>query len=338
MRRTPRGPERAGQEECVDVSGTSHSPDSEATHEQGARSIVLLVAGAKGAQFLEGVVEKGIAVRKAVSYEQAGDLSSSYQAIRAVAAAHGIDFADERRPELTARDFVFVVGWQFLLPKGNAFVVVFHDSLLPRYRGFAPTVTALINGDERIGVSALRLAEQVDGGAILGQRSTAVTYPLKVRDALRMQTELMIDLAEDILHAEARGTLAETVQDEAQASLSLWRDDDDYWIDWHEPADRIARTVDALGWPYAGARTLCDGEMIHLVEVSTVELPPVAIRQPGKCWAIDRGCPIVICGHGAVRIEKAFAGGVAVKFQRTRLRFASPVHGGSFGPIPAVPA
>ncbi len=44
-----------------------------------------------------------------------------------------------------------------------------HPSLLPKYRGPSPIQSALLNGDEKIGISIMKLDEEVDHGPILIQ-------------------------------------------------------------------------------------------------------------------------------------------------------------------------
>ena len=51
-------------------------------------------------------------------------------------------------------------------------------------------------------------------------------------------------------------------QMESEATYSVWRDEDDYLIDWTEDSDRIKRSIDALGFPYKGAKTKLNGEIV----------------------------------------------------------------------------
>ena len=46
---------------------------------------------------------------------------------------------------------------------------VFHDSLLPEYRGFAPTVWAIVNGRDHTGATLCHMADEVDSGDIVDQ-------------------------------------------------------------------------------------------------------------------------------------------------------------------------
>ncbi|TNZ67601.1 formyltransferase family protein, partial [Vibrio parahaemolyticus] len=52
--------------------------------------------------------------------------------------------------------YVLAVSWRWMIRdvEDNK-LIVFHDSILPRYRGFAPLVNSLINGEHEIGVTAL---------------------------------------------------------------------------------------------------------------------------------------------------------------------------------------
>ena len=48
-------------------------------------------------------------------------------------------------------ELALAIGWKKLINSSYQQVVVLHDSLLPKYRGWNPLLTALINGDSRIG-------------------------------------------------------------------------------------------------------------------------------------------------------------------------------------------
>ena len=46
--------------------------------------------------------------------------------------------------------YKFAIGWRWLI-KDERNLIVFHDSLLPKYRGFAPLVNCLVNNENRGG-------------------------------------------------------------------------------------------------------------------------------------------------------------------------------------------
>lgn len=266
--------------------------------------IVVCGAGLKGVTFIEGILHRGISIGSIVTYRQPDDQARSFERLRSVAQRLSIELLETHHPVLRPQNLTFLVGWQHLLPAVTPSTVVFHNSLLPRYRGFAPTVTALIKGDREIGVTALSPTDAVDGGPIIAQRALPISYPIKIQTALELQAGLMTDIALDIIKDWQHGTLPSTPQQEDEASFSIWRDDADYEIDWSNGAAAIERFVNAVGHPYAGARTTVGGtERIRVIDVTTLPDMAFEIRAVGKIWRLDNGRPIVICGAGMLKID-----------------------------------
>lgn len=72
-------------------------------------------------------------------------------------------------------DLMVIYGFNWLLPRSVYTVprlgmLNVHPSLLPRYRGAAPVLWAIRNGDEEIGVTVHRVDDGADTGPILAQR------------------------------------------------------------------------------------------------------------------------------------------------------------------------
>jgi len=82
----------------------------------------------------------------------------------------------------------------------------------------------------------------------------------------------------------------------------LWRDDQDYQIDWTRPADEIRRFIDAVGSPYLGAATRLKDVRARILEADVVEDARIENRTPGKVFAIEDSKPIVVCGTGLLRV------------------------------------
>lgn len=93
-------------------------------------------------------------------------------------------------------------------------IVNVHASLLPRWRGAAPIQRAILSGDERAGVSIMRIGHGVDTGAYCAQASTTVAG--KHADALTAElAQLGAALLVDTLPSIADGSVVWTEQDEA---------------------------------------------------------------------------------------------------------------------------
>lgn len=89
-----------------------------------------------------------------------------------------------------------------------------HASLLPRWRGAAPIQRSILMGDERTGVSIMRIGRGVDTGAYCAQASCSVAG--KTADELTAElAELGGDLLVKVLPALASGEVVWTEQDES---------------------------------------------------------------------------------------------------------------------------
>ncbi|MFQ2688070.1 methionyl-tRNA formyltransferase [Aeromonas caviae] len=195
-------------------------------------------------------------------------------------------------------------GWQrmiFDIPFSA--LIVFHDSLLPRYRGFNPLVTALLNKDDCVGVTALMAADKYDRGDILSQVRVSVEYPIAIKDAIIMVSDAYFNIAGEVYDLFISGQLYGKPQDESLATYSLWRDNDDYAINWNLDSHAIERHVNSVGYPYLGASSFVDGTLVRIKKVALVNDVFIENRVPGKIIFFENNMPVVVCGQGLLRLE-----------------------------------
>ena len=225
-----------------------------------------------------------------------------YKEIRAASEGYGIPFVDRREAADREAEYGFAIGWRWIIRNCKTLIVL-HDSLLPKYRGFAPLPTALINGEPEVGVTALLASEEYDRGDIIAQKALTVHYPAKIQEIIAQVSgcyaELVAQIGKDIVSGRP---LRLQPQKEEEATYSLWRDEEDYRIDWSWDAAKIERHVNALGYPYKRASCLLDGRVLRVVDVVTE--PDVAVEQrtPGKVIFMRNGQPTIVCGRGLVRL------------------------------------
>ena len=220
------------------------------------------------------------------------------------------------------------IGWRFMIPlEINAVMqndlIIFHDSLLPKYRGFAPTPTAIIMGDHEVGVTALFASDEVDAGDIILQERLMVPEDMYMEEIIQQQAKIYASMVRRIFDDMVAGKVIQGfAQDEAQATYSIWRDREDCRIDWKRSARDIYNFVRALGKPYLGAFSEMDGKriVVHRVEIVKKEYH-FSIRDCGKIWRVRENCPEIICGQGMIRIVNAVdEQGENVRFSRLRCR------------------
>ena len=205
---------------------------------------------------------------------------------------------------------------------------MFHDSLLPRYRGFAPLVSALVNGDEHIGVTALFASDEYDKGPVIGQEAVHIAYPITISQAISRILPCYEKLAVDITQRLLQNEAISYPQDETLASYSLWRDDEDYFVDWTWDAKRIQRFVDAVGFPYKGAATTIDGQLFRIRECEALPDVNIENRDVGKIIFSTDGLPIVVCGNGLLKVQRLTLDGseaCVLPLPRFRTRFRGQI-------------
>jgi methionyl-tRNA formyltransferase len=229
--------------------------------------------------------------------------------IRDLCSQHQIKFFTRKQYLLdnlnVKADYCFAIGWRWIISNSKN-LIVFHDSLLPKYRGFAPLVNMLINGERHIGVTALIASEEYDKGDIVAQQSVEISYPIKIKNAITIISSVYAELLIKTMVSLSNGdVLKQKAQIEGDSSYSLWRDNDDYLINWLSDANSIARFCDAVGTPYKGAASYLNNQLIRILDASPYPDVDVVCRKDhiGKIVFFDAGLPVVVCGSGLLRLN-----------------------------------
>lgn len=207
-------------------------------------------------------------------------------------------------------DLILVVSWRYLLPMSHVnqariAAVVFHDSLLPAYRGFSPTVWAMINGEDHTGVSVLHLAAEVDSGDIIDQVRIPIRPDETIADVMDRVTQAYLVLLEDNFDRFRIGQIPRVPQDHSLATFTCKRVPDDNLIDWNQSSRAIFNLIRAVSQPYPGAYTFYRGTKMVIWSAT---FPPVTRLYvgsiPGRVISRMPGKGVeVITGDGVLLIK-----------------------------------
>ncbi len=248
-----------------------------------------------------------------------------YDEIETFCNESGVYFLDRKNCKVVNSRYAIAVSWRWLIDSSSTTLIVFHDSLLPKYRGFSPLISALIKGDTKIGVTAIFATEDYDRGDIIAQSSTSVSYPIKIQNAIELLAvnykELALEITRKIVEEK---TLHGIKQDEHEASYSLWRDEDDYIIDWGQSAEQIKRFIDAVSYPYKGSMTMVGDKRARVIEAEVLDDVYIENRTPGKVIFMKNNKPVVVCGDGLLLINDIVddeTSNSLLPFSKFRLRF-----------------
>ena len=145
-----------------------------------------------------------------------------------------------------------------------------HPSLLPRYRGPSPIVSAILDGETRTGVTLMLLDEGMDTGPIIAQKEFAIP-PEANSETLTGQLFLEgAGLLMENLAPWVEGDLTAAPQDDAGASVTSLVEREDGRADWRLAAELLERRCRAYT-PWPGLFTDWEGRVLKLLEVQPLE-------------------------------------------------------------------
>lgn len=201
-------------------------------------------------------------------------------------------------------------------------IVNVHASLLPRWRGAAPIQRAILAGDERAGISIMRIGHGVDTGAYCAQASCSVAG--KTADELTAElAQLGADLLCDTLPALADETAVWTEQDESLVTHAQKISKAEMRLDPQERALVNLRRVLASS-DTAPARCIAAGKPIRVMRAVGADETALA------CAAGELICQskrvYIGCSDGALEITSVKPDG---KRQMDASAWAAGLHGDS---------
>jgi methionyl-tRNA formyltransferase len=207
-------------------------------------------------------------------------------------------------------DLMMTVNWRYMIPpsiyrRARLGTFVFHDSLLPAYRGFSPTVWAMLNGEDHTGVTLFEIAEDVDTGPIVDQNLISIGSEDTIAEVTERVTNAYLDLLEKNLPGLLSGTAGRTLQDHSKATFTCKRLPEDNLINWFAPSAAIYNLIRAVTFPYPGAFTYLNGRLLRVWTAQKLDYPRYVGAIPGRVVQVipDQGT-VVLTGDGALLIKR----------------------------------
>lgn len=239
------------------------------------------------------------------------------QALRVLAAERGLpllEFPNVNEPEAVRR----LAGFGCDLFVSMSFDQIFRDDILraaglgiinchagdlPRYRGRNVLNWALINGEDRIGVTVHAVDRGVDTGPIIRK----VYVPVGIDDDYPSVLEKCYPACASALHAALRdlrddpGAIAGTPQSGA-GFYCVRRTAADERLDWNWPSLRAHNFIRAITRPAPGARTRFGAETLRIWRSRYDASAPLYLGAPGAVVEVRAGSAVVKTGDSHLEI------------------------------------
>jgi methionyl-tRNA formyltransferase len=177
-----------------------------------------------------------------------------------------------------------------------------HASLLPLYRGAAPIQAAIAAGEERTGVTVMRMEAGLDSGPILLQAAAPIGAQETAGELAARLATLGARLMVEALDRLERGDLTERPQDAARATHAPRLSRDSGRADWSLAAADLANRWRAYT-PWPGLTAELRGAPVKLMRVMAEPSPspppgPRGPAEPGTVLGLTAAGLAVACGAG----------------------------------------
>ena len=192
-------------------------------------------------------------------------------------------------------DVIAVVAYGKILPKylldyPRLGCINLHGSLLPKYRGAAPMQRAIIDGEEKTGVTTMYMAEGLDTGDMLEKAEISID----INDDFETIHDKLSTLGAELL--------VSTLKKTEQRQLIPQKQDDAFATYAQKSAFEIHNLIRGLS-PIPLAYTTNRNKMIKIIS-SEISERSGSNDCPGKVLSLKNGKITVACGRGAISITR----------------------------------
>ena len=167
-------------------------------------------------------------------------------------------------------DLAIVVAYGQIIPKNflsltkKGFINI-HGSILPKWRGAAPIQRSIMNLDEDIGISVMKITENLDSGPVGSIYKIKLDHNNNAQEVSEklslLAAEKILDNVDDILEDKVKFT----EQDHSKATYAKKIDKTEGQINWKDNAQNIIGKINGL-FPFPGAFFKFKGERYKILK------------------------------------------------------------------------
>ncbi|MGU9951553.1 MAG: methionyl-tRNA formyltransferase [Gammaproteobacteria bacterium WSBS_2016_MAG_OTU1] len=170
-----------------------------------------------------------------------------------------------------------------------------HSSLLPQWRGAAPIIRAIINGDADTGITIMQMDAGLDSGDILLQAKTPILPTQNGGELFDLLADMGAKLLLQVLHDNP----PPLSQDATAATYAAKITSAERALDFNQPAALLVRQIRAFA-PTPGAHAyFSNGERIKIL---SAEVLSSTDDTPGKILSADKNGIVVACGQQSLNL------------------------------------
>lgn len=121
-----------------------------------------------------------------------------------------------------------------------------HGSLLPKYRGGAPIQRAIINGDEKTGITIMYMAKKMDAGDIIAMQEIPILDSDNQDTIFEKLSLLGSNMINDVIEKIASSTVSPIKQNDEEATFAYNLNKDDELVKFDKTAKEVFNQIRGL--------------------------------------------------------------------------------------------
>lgn len=177
-----------------------------------------------------------------------------------------------------------------------------HGSLLPKYRGSSCLSAPIINGDDKTGITIMKMDATMDTGDILKQFEIPLDNNANLEYVHDSLSNLSAQVLKDVLKDWIEEKIETEKQDESQASYVKMIKKEDGHINWHKNAQEIERLIRGLN-PWPGTYSYVNNKIIKIFAAQVDNDINENNRKIGEIFIKNKHLTVK-CGQGNLFILK----------------------------------
>lgn len=205
-------------------------------------------------------------------------------------------------------DYFIVVAYGRILPNDildmpTKMCINIHGSILPKYRWASPIQSVLLCGEEKTGVTIMKMSEWMDEGDILKIREITISDDETSWTLFEKFADISWYTLIDTLKELEHGGITPLPQDQSQATYCTKISKEDGLIDWKLPSKEIYQKWQAYT-PWPGIYTMYEGKRFLLEGVKYQVSSSKNNGNPGMVIKNENGDIGVVCGEWVLTLEQ----------------------------------
>lgn len=157
------------------------------------------------------------------------------------------------------------------IPKLGAINV--HPSLLPKYRGASPILSAILNGDKKTGISIMLMDAEMDHGPVLSAKEVSISEQDNNETLSNKLSQESVDILIDTLIKFIEGKVKPKPQNHLKATFTKLIKKEDGYFDINTPPSpqKLNRMIRAY-YPWPAAWTKWSGKIIKFYPGNLIQM------------------------------------------------------------------